>query len=59
MEAIGAYGTGEIDEQQYDNVYRHALPGTGTCSAMFTANTMSTAVEALGMSPPFTSTRPA
>ena len=59
MEAIGAYGTGEIDEKQFEGVYRNALPGTGTCSAMFTANTMSTAVEALGMSPPFTSTRPA
>jgi dihydroxy-acid dehydratase len=59
MEAIGSYGIGHMSQQELDRLERHALPGSGTCSAMFTANTMSSAIEALGMSVPGSSSRPA
>lgn len=52
MEAIGAYGTGLIDIEDLHKIECVSLPGSGTCSAMFTANTMSSAVEAMGMSLP-------
>ena len=55
MESIGAYGAGKIDKKQLRDIETSALPGPGTCSAMFTANTMSSANEALGLSPPTTS----
>ena len=48
MEAIGAYGTGQIDIEELHKIECVSLPGSGTCSAMFTANTMSSAVEAIG-----------
>ena len=59
MEAIGSYGVGRMSQDELDRLERYALPGSGTCSAMFTANTMSSAIEALGMSVPGTSSRPA
>ena len=59
MEAIGSYGVGRMSQEELDRLERHALPGSGTCSAMFTANTMSSAIEALGMSIPGSSSRPA
>lgn len=55
MEAIGAYGNGLIDVEELHRVECAALPGSGTCSAMFTACTMASAVEAMGMSLPGTS----
>ena len=58
MESIGAYGAGKIDKKQLRDIETSALPGPGTCSAMFTANTMSSAIEALGLSPPHTSSVP-
>lgn len=58
MEAIGALGSGKISQTTLDQLEKTALPGSGTCSAMFTANTMSSAIEALGMSPPGTASRP-
>ncbi|CAK0891858.1 unnamed protein product [Prorocentrum cordatum] len=55
MEAIGAYGNGLIDMEELHRIECTALPGSGTCSAMFTACTMASAVEAMGMALPGTS----
>lgn len=55
MEAIGAYGNGIIDMEELHRIECTALPGSGTCSAMFTACTMASAVEAMGMALPGTS----
>lgn len=54
MEAIGAYGNGLIDMEELHRIECTALPGSGTCSAMFTACTMASAVEAMGMALPGT-----
>ncbi|CAJ1431820.1 unnamed protein product, partial [Effrenium voratum] len=59
MEAIGAYGQGLIDMEELHRAECHGLPGSGTCSAMFTACTMASVVEALGMSLPGTASTPA
>eukprot|EP00942_MAST-04A_sp_MAST-4A-sp1_P001648 g1648.t1 len=59
MEAIGAFETGRMTQDTIDKIERYALPGSGTCSAMFTANTMSSAIEAMGMSLPMSASRPA
>lgn len=59
MEGIGAYGQGLIDLEELTKLECAGLPGSGTCSAMFTACTMSAAVEAMGMSLPQTSSHPA
>lgn len=58
MEGIGAVGRGLMTEEQLRQLETTAIPGSGTCSAMFTANTMSSAIEALGMSPPGTASHP-
>lgn len=58
MEAIGSYASGKTTAEQLSKLEARALPGSGTCSAMFTANTMSSAIEALGMSPPGTASHP-
>jgi len=59
MEGIGAYGAGLIEIEDLYNLECLALPGTGSCSAMFTACTMASIIEALGMSLPQTSSRTA
>lgn len=59
MEAIGSFGAGKMTAEKLAQIERNALPGPGTCSAMFTANTMSSAIEALGMSLPTTASGPA
>jgi len=59
MEAIGSFGVGHMTRETLDRIERSALPGPGTCSAMFTANSMSSALEALGIAPPGTASRPA
>lgn len=59
MEAIGAYGQGLIDMEELHRIECAGLPGSGTCSAMFTACTMASAVEALGMSLPGAACHPA
>jgi len=59
MEAIGAYGNGLIDVEELHKMECTALPGSGTCSAMFTACTMASAVEAMGMALPGTASHPA
>ncbi|MCT7975960.1 dihydroxy-acid dehydratase [Laspinema olomoucense] len=56
FEAVGEYSAGKIDEQQLLQVERHACPGAGSCGGMYTANTMSSAFEAMGMSLMYSST---
>lgn len=56
FEAVGQYSAGKIDEQELLAVERLACPGAGSCGGMFTANTMSSAFEAMGMSLPYSST---
>ncbi|NET01150.1 MAG: dihydroxy-acid dehydratase [Sphaerospermopsis sp. SIO1G1] len=56
FEAVGQYSAGKIDEQELLAVERNACPGAGSCGGMFTANTMSSAFEAMGMSLPYSST---
>jgi len=50
FEAVGAYAGGKIDEAELLEVERTAIPGPGACGGMYTANTMASAIEALGMS---------
>jgi dihydroxy-acid dehydratase len=56
FEAVGQYSAGRIDERELLEVERHACPGIGSCGGMFTANTMSSVFEAMGMSLPGSST---
>ncbi|MEE4190280.1 MAG: dihydroxy-acid dehydratase [Halieaceae bacterium] len=56
FEAVGQHAAGSIDEDQLIAIERNAIPGTGSCGGMYTANTMSSAFEALGLSLPFSST---
>jgi dihydroxy-acid dehydratase len=51
FEAVGAYNAGKIPLEQFKDVEDHACPGAGACGGQFTANTMATAYEMLGMSP--------
>ena len=59
FEVLGKYRTGQVDAERYQNVIRHACPGSGACGGMYTANTMATAIEALGMALPYNSSIPA
>ncbi len=56
FEAVGQFSAGKIDEDYLTSVERNACPGAGSCGGMFTANTMSSAFEALGMSLAYSST---
>ena len=56
FEAVGKYCAGKIDHDELMEIERHACPGAGSCGGMFTANTMSAAIEALGLSLPYSST---
>ncbi|QHG17608.1 dihydroxy-acid dehydratase [Nostoc sp. ATCC 53789] len=56
FEAVGQYSAGKIDEKELLEVESRACPGAGSCGGMFTANTMSSAFEAMGMSLPYSST---
>ncbi len=56
FEAVGQFSAGRIDERELLEVERHACPGKGSCGGMFTANTMSSVFEAMGMSLPGSST---
>lgn len=56
FEAVGAYSAGKIDEDRLKRVECAAIPGAGSCGGMYTANTMSSAIEAMGMSLPYSST---
>ncbi|MCG6136725.1 MAG: dihydroxy-acid dehydratase [Nostoc sp. LLA-1] len=56
FEAVGQYSAGKIDQEELLAVERQACPGAGSCGGMYTANTMSSAFEAMGMSLPYSST---
>lgn len=56
FEAVGQFGAGSIDQCKLTEVEKNACPGFGSCGGMFTANTMSSAFEAMGMSLPYSST---
>jgi dihydroxy-acid dehydratase len=56
FEAVGQFSAGQMSEEDFCQIERRAIPGTGSCGGMYTANTMSSAFEALGMSLPFSST---
>ncbi|MGB9634531.1 MAG: dihydroxy-acid dehydratase, partial [Chloroflexaceae bacterium] len=56
FEAVGEFSAGRIDEHELLEIERHACPGAGSCGGMYTANTMSSAIEALGLSLPGSST---
>jgi dihydroxy-acid dehydratase len=56
FEAVGQYTAHKIDETELMEIERHACPGAGSCGGMYTANTMSSAIEAMGMSLMYSST---
>jgi len=56
FEAVGQHSAGKIDQTELNAVEKNACPGPGSCGGMFTANTMSSAFEAMGMSLPYSST---
>ena len=59
FEAYGEKLAGTIADEDYKGIIQNAIPGPGACGGMYTANTMSSAIEALGMSLPFSSSNPA
>jgi dihydroxy-acid dehydratase len=59
FQSYGEFIAGRIDEAERFDIVRHACPGAGACGGMYTANTMSSAIEALGMSLPYSSSTPA
>lgn len=59
FEAWGEKVAGTIDEAQYKEVIHNACPGAGACGGMYTANTMASAIEVLGLSLPYNSSNPA
>ena len=59
FEALGHKLAGDITPEDFKNIVRHSCPGAGACGGMYTANTMAAAIEALGMSLPYSSSNPA
>ena len=59
FQSYGEYIAERIDEEERRDIVRHACPGAGACGGMYTANTMASAIEALGMSLPYSSSTPA
>lgn len=59
FEALGKKLAGQLDEADFKGIIKHSCPGAGACGGMYTANTMSVAIEALGMSLPYSSSNPA
>lgn len=59
FEALGQKLAGNLDEADFKGIVKHACPGAGACGGMYTANTMASAIEALGMSLPYSSSNPA
>ncbi len=59
FEALGQKIAGNLSEADFKGIVQHACPGAGACGGMYTANTMASAIEALGMSLPFSSSNPA
>jgi dihydroxy-acid dehydratase len=56
FEAVGAYGAGKMSKEDLDGIEKNACPSFGACGGMYTANTMSSAIEAIGLSLPYSST---
>jgi dihydroxy-acid dehydratase len=56
FEAVGQFSAGKLSEEDFCEIERRAIPGSGSCGGMYTANTMSSSFEALGMSLPYSST---
>ncbi|MCF7984955.1 MAG: dihydroxy-acid dehydratase, partial [Thiohalocapsa sp.] len=59
FQSYGQFIAGKIDEEERQDIVRHACPGPGACGGMYTANTMASAIEALGMSLPYSASLPA
>ena len=59
FEALGQKTAGEIDDEEFKNIVKKACPGSGACGGMYTANTMASSIEALGMCLPYNSSNPA
>jgi dihydroxy-acid dehydratase len=59
FEALGKKIAGQLDEADFKGIVMHSCPGAGACGGMYTANTMASAIEALGMSLPYSSSNPA
>ena len=59
FEAWGERVAGKLSDNDYENIISNACPGAGACGGMYTANTMSSAIEAMGMSLPYNSSNPA
>jgi dihydroxy-acid dehydratase len=59
FEALGKKLAGNISDEDYDGIIQNSCPGAGACGGMYTANTMASAIEALGMSLPYSSSYPA
>jgi dihydroxy-acid dehydratase len=59
FEALGKKIAGQLDDEDFKCIVQHSCPGAGACGGMYTANTMASAIEALGMSLPFSSSNPA
>ncbi len=59
FEALGQKLAGQLDGADFQGIIKHACPGAGACGGMYTANTMAAAIEALGMSLPYSSSNPA
>jgi dihydroxy-acid dehydratase len=56
FEAVGSFTAGKMSQEDFECIERKALPGVGACGGMYTANTMSSSIEAIGMSLPYSST---
>src|SRR5687767_4114013 len=56
FEAVGQFSAGKMSEEDFCQIEKRAIPGSGSCGGMYTANTMSSAFEALGISLPYSST---
>jgi dihydroxy-acid dehydratase len=59
FQCYGQYIAGQIDDETRENIVRNSCPGAGACGGMYTANTMASAIEALGMSLPYSASIPA
>ena len=59
FQSYGEYIAERIDEESREDIVRHACPGAGACGGMYTANTMASAIEAMGMSLPYSASTPA
>ena len=59
FEALGNKLAGKLSDEDYKGIIKHSCPSAGACGGMYTANTMASAIEALGMSLPYSSSYPA